>query len=233
MHEQKRNRRRRDALHARSLTDGLRPPPGQDLAHLGGQAADGGVVQITGQARRFVIETARYFLGLAVNITLVSGLNFDLFDRLRIVRRRAVADAQRHQGRVADARTAQQVIERVFALDRLAEQALDGRLIDPGRMRPGGAQAAQLPFNRFPLGAEGRPAGIADQPEPASQLGQTQIGIVLAQRKPVLGATGKHAIRFGHAARDEIVDEHAQIRLVAARRPAVRPQPCRRFLPRP
>ena len=174
-----------------------------------------------------MIEAARHFLGLSVDIPLISGLDLDLLDHLRIVRDRFRADAKRHQPSMIDARTAQQVIERIFTLNRLPQQTLDARLINLGRVRPGRAQARQLARDGLLLDAKGSPADISDQPKPPPLLGQTQVGVILAQRQPVFGTAGKHTVRFGNAARNEIIDEHAEIRLITTRRPAVfslRPQ---------
>ena len=41
--------------------------------------------------------------------------------------------------------------------------------------------------------------------------GQPLVGVVGAQRQPVFGARGEHAVRLGDAARDQIVDHHAEI----------------------
>ena len=51
--------------------------------------------------------------------------------------------------------------------------------------------------------------------------GQAQVGVVLAQLQPVFGARGEHAVRLGGAVRDQVVDQHAEVGLVAARRPGL------------
>ena len=45
---------------------------------------------------------------------------------------------------------------------------------------------------------------------------QAQVGIVGAQRNPVLGPRGEHAVGFGRAARHEIVNQHANVAFVAS-----------------
>jgi len=63
------------------------------------------------------------------------------------------------------------------------------------------------------------PAIIIHQPQVAAGLGQAQVGVVFAQDQPVFRAAGEHAIGLARATRDEVIDEHADIGLVAARRP--------------
>ena len=48
---------------------------------------------------------------------------------------------------------------------------------------------------------------------------EPQVGIVLAQQQPIFRAAREHPIRLARAARDEIVDEHADVGLVASRPP--------------
>ena len=70
------------------------------------------------------------------------------------------------------------------------------------------------------LRAEGLPARIVHQAQLAARFGQPQVGIVLAQLQPVFGAAGEHAVGLGHAAGDQVVDQHAEVGLVAPRAPA-------------
>src|SRR5574340_242989 len=53
--------------------------------------------------------------------------------------------------------------------------------------------------------------------EDNADLGEPQIGVVLAKLQAVLGAAREHPVRLCHAPRDEVVDQDAQICLVAAR----------------
>ena len=48
---------------------------------------------------------------------------------------------------------------------------------------------------------------------------QAQVGVVLAQQQAIFRAAREHPIRLARAARDEIVDQHADVGLVAARPP--------------
>lgn len=54
-----------------------------------------------------------------------------------------------------------------------------------------------------------------DEPELASEGCQTQVGVVLTQQYAVLGARGEHAVRLVDALGYEVVDQHADICLVA------------------
>ncbi|MNF34622.1 hypothetical protein D3C84_154680 [compost metagenome] len=73
----------------------------------------------------------------------------------------------------------------------------------------------------FALGLEGGPTDVIDQAQLAAFCGQAQVGVVFAQDQPVFGARGEHAVRLLGAQGDQVVDQHADIRLVAARAPAV------------
>ena len=64
-----------------------------------------------------------------------------------------------------------------------------------------------------------RPARVVDQAEPPPDLGQAQVGVVLAQLQPVFGAAREHPVRLGHALGDQVVDQDAEIGLVARRHP--------------
>ena len=67
------------------------------------------------------------------------------------------------------------------------------------------------------------------QPIAMPFAGQPLVGVVGAQRQPVFGARGEHPVRLGDAARDQIVDHHAEIAFGAVeddrrrRRPPARP----------
>ena len=47
-------------------------------------------------------------------------------------------------------------------------------------------------------------------------LGQSQVGVVLPQQETILGPGGEHAIRFFGTLGDQVIDQHADISLVAA-----------------
>jgi hypothetical protein len=63
------------------------------------------------------------------------------------------------------------------------------------------------------------PALIADETELAPDRREARIGVVLAQQQTVLGAAREHAIGLAGAARDQIIDEHAEVGLAAPGRP--------------
>ena len=66
-------------------------------------------------------------------------------------------------------------------------------------------------FRRQPL-----PTCRVHESEPLGQRDQPPVGIVGPQQQPVFGPAGKHAVRLVDAAGDQIVDHHADVRLVAA-----------------
>jgi hypothetical protein len=88
---------------------------------------------------------------------------------------------------------------------------------------PAVAQPRLLALDGLALGLEAPPALLAHQAEPAAGLGQAQIGVVLAQQQPVLGAAGEHAVGLVGAAGDQVIDQHAEVGLVPARRPGLAP----------
>ena len=61
------------------------------------------------------------------------------------------------------------------------------------------------------------------KPKRAALRRQAHVGIVLAQGQPVFGAAREHAVRLGRTARDQIVDQHADIGLAALRAPGILP----------
>mgnify|MGYP001851183347 CR=1 FL=1 len=56
---------------------------------------------------------------------------------------------------------------------------------------------------------------LRDKPAGVSDLGQARVGVVLPQRQAVFRARGHHAVGFVRSLRHEVVDEHADIRLIA------------------
>src|SRR5206468_2100806 len=71
--------------------------------------------------------------------------------------------------------------------------------------------------------AERVPPDVVDHAQLAADFRQPHVRVVLAQAQPILGAAREHAIRLGDAARDEIVDQHTEVRLIATRTPRVLP----------
>ena len=80
-------------------------------------------------------------------------------------------------------------------------------------------QALDFRSGAIALRREQLPALVADQSELARLRREAQVGIVLAQQQPIFRAAREHPIRLARAARDEIVDEHADVGLVAPRPP--------------
>jgi hypothetical protein len=84
-----------------------------------------------------------------------------------------------------------------------------------------GFQALELERDRISLplkNASQRASSITPSSRPRSVRRRSALS--LAQLQPVFRARREHPIRLGHAAGDEIVDEHTEIRFVAPRRPA-------------
>ena len=77
---------------------------------------------------------------------------------------------------------------------------------------------------RFVPGGELLPPLIIDKTHFAAERGQTLIGIVAAQMQAMLRATGEHAIRLGGGLGDQVVDQHPDVRLIAAQN-KIRPPP--------
>lgn len=81
MHQQQRNRRRRDALDARGQAQRFRPVLHQLLPHFARQAADVGVVEVIRQPGVFGRAQAIDLVLLAVDVALILGQDVELFDR--------------------------------------------------------------------------------------------------------------------------------------------------------
>ena len=59
------------------------------------------------------------------------------------------------------------------------------------------------------------PAGVVDQSRLAAERRQPAVGVVVPQQQAILGPAGEHAIRLVDAARHQVVDQHADVRLAA------------------
>ena len=59
--------------------------------------------------------------------------------------------------------------------------------------------------------------------KPNAKRGQPLIGIVRAQREPIFRPTGEHAVGLANPTRDQIVDHHPDIGLVATQDHGVLP----------
>ena len=109
----------------------------------------------------------------------------------------------------------------MLTFQRLAEDALRDVGAHGGGRNVGGPQTSMLALDAVALAAKRLPAEIVHQAKTAALLGQTQIGVVLAQLQPVFGPRGEHPVGLGHAPRDQIVDQDAEIGFVAPGRPAL------------
>ena len=66
-----------------------------------------------------------------------------------------------------------------------------------------------------------RPALVVDQAQLAPDRREPGVRIVLAQQQPVFGATGEHAVGLGGSLGNEVIDQHAEVRLAARRHPGL------------
>jgi hypothetical protein len=167
-----------------------------------------------------VRELARDLVALAIDVAGVLDRHLDLPGD-RLVVDRGPGARQRHQRRVVDARSPQQLVERVRLLERRAEHALDLVLRDDVRIDVRRAEPLALARDLVALSRVRVPARVVDDAEATAVLGEPQVGVVLAQLQPVLGARREHPVRLGDAARDQVVDQDAEVSLVAPRAPPV------------
>ena len=79
------------------------------------------------------------------------------------------------------------------------------------RQRQRSAQAPAPASSAAILASNAAGRAAPDAAERDALAGQPLVGIVGAQRQPVLGARGEHAIGLGDAAGDQVVDHHAEI----------------------
>ena len=219
MDQQQGDRGGSDAGDAFCLADRLRPMLVELLLNFGRQPAHGAVIEIAGQLLRLLRRVAENLVVLALDVPGVLGRDLDLL-RDASVHYRTSRARQAHELGITHSGPAQKLDQRVLPVQRLTENAFGFRAAHHLRIDPAGFDAFQFRGHRVPVAAKRLPSPIVDDAERAAGLGQTQVGVVLAQLQSVLGAAGKHAVGLGDAARDEVVDQHAQVGLVAARTPS-------------
>src|SRR5690606_23276267 len=152
------------------------------------------------------------------DVSGVLELDLDLLGYARIVGHRAADPGERL---VVDVGTAHQVGERLLAIGRQAGRLECRRCSEC--TQPRRSQPLQLPLDRLALALEGSPALVVHAAELAPDGRETQVRVVFAQAEPVLRTTGEHSVRLADAARDQVVDQDAEIGFVASRRPGVAP----------
>ena len=84
---------------------------------------------------------------------------------------------------------------------------------------PYGSQALLFCADGLALFLEVAPPLFIHQAKFTAGLGQAQIGVVLPQQQAVFRPAGEHAVRFRDAAGGQVIDQYADIGLVAARAP--------------
>jgi hypothetical protein len=215
VHQQQRDRGRGHAGDALRLADRFRAHALELLPHFRGQAVHAGVVERGRDRGGLVMLPARDLVALAVEVAGILGADLDLLGD------GGIGDGgrerrQRQQPGVIDSRALEQV-ERA-GLPRQLDPERRGdfvaqRVVGRG---PDRGQARALAFDRLALGLEAGEARVVDQAELAADAGQAQVGVVLAQLQPVLGARGEHAVGLAGALGDQIVDQHPGVGLIAA-----------------
>ena len=87
----------------------------------------------------------------------------------------------------------------------------------PGYRRHGDERAGKLAKQSiaWAFALEPLPIVIVDQTDPPADRRQPAVGVVVPQQQAVLGPASEHAVRLIDAPGDEVVDEHADIRLGA------------------
>src|SRR6185312_11804080 len=218
VHQQQRDRGGGDAADAGGLAQRGRLAALELEQHIGGQAAHGVVVEAGGNRGLLVAALAGDLLALAFEITRVLGLHLDLGGHV-LARYRRAEFGHRGEFRVVQFRATQQVERIRFAAQRDAELALDRRAQRVGRRGPQRAETLRLAFHRLALGAQCVDACLRHYAQRVALLGEAQVGVVLAQVQPVFGARGEHAVGLDRAVAGEVVDQHTEVGLVAARVP--------------
>ena len=194
------------------------------LPHFVRQATHLRVVECLRQQGVLAATLTLDLVVLAVDVPRVLGLHVDLQWHLHgepfVVAPVVGAAAERGiEGLVGHFGPAQQLERALLARQRRAEQGFElcgGRRArpDPARMQP-----FELGVHGDALVLEEAPALVVDQPEFAARRREPEVGVVLAQREAVFRAAREHAVRLGRAARDEVVDHHADVGIAAGREP--------------
>src|SRR5688572_22948016 len=220
MHQQYRHGGGRHTGDARGLPHRGRPDLRQLLPHFVREPRDARVIEIRRQPGFFVAAVTRDLFFLAFDVARILRGHFHLRADLRVeaVIGLAVAADEFDHMTVIHLGTAQQV----EGAERIARRAVTqharlpfGR--DLVRLDARVPESFELARRACALGFEERPALVVHQAELAAPGSQAQIRVVLAKQQPVFGAAGEHAIRLAGAARDQVVDQHADVTLVPLR----------------
>ena len=165
-----------------------------------------------------VAAVALDFSLLALQITGVLDRDLHLFGGARVINPWADAlDAD--QIAVQHLGAAQQVECGGFTADRETKRCVDRAPERIGRGSPQRAQACGFCADRIALAAHRIEPFRRYTAERATVFGQAHVGVVLAQMQAIFGARGEHAVGLDGAVADQVVDQHADVRLVATRCP--------------
>src|SRR5207253_4446381 len=179
MHQQQRNRRRRDSRNARRLSDGLGPITIELLLHFDRQAGYAAVIEISRQGERFELAPPCHLLALALDVALVLDLNLELLGDLRCGLRVG------HQIGVAHT----WLLEKLYGTPFFPSASAYHQT----------TQALLFVRDRIALAVECGPAPVIDQAKAAPRFRKAQVRVVLPKLKAVLGSAGKHPVGFGDA----------------------------------
>ena len=156
---------------------------------------------------------------LALDVTVVLRLHLCLFQgHQRYIRIHGFDSAQIRGGHGG----AFEIVEQVRVLrDGFSASGFESNAESAARDKGRSLQCRRGTPDRVALCLEFAPALTIDQAEFSRNRRQSQVRVVLAQSEPVLRAAAEHAVGFIRAERDEVVHQHANVRLMPLRRPRV------------
>ena len=184
----------RDPAHAARLLERPGPHAVELLTGLGPQVPHRRVVEPLGNHAVGLPPPPLDLLALKREVARIPDIARDL--RGRLPRHRRELGRGGDSLRPAELRPLEELCERRAVHPPRGERRLRG--LDLGRL--GGEPCDSLGLR---------------EPEPSRHGREPAVGVVVPQGEPVLGAAGEHAIGLVDALRDEVVDQHADVRRVA------------------
>ena len=183
--------------------------PRQLLAHLGRQARQRGIVEISRNADRLIALQLRDVLVLAPQIGGVAGVDLELGRDSRLEPAdlrpdRPSAGRAKHPGSASRSNAVRRRPSRLTSRPcRAASVGVSESWFSNSRPSR----------ERLSLGFELRLPGSSDATGCDAGWGQPLVGVVGAELQAELGARREHAIGLGNPARNEVVDHHAEVPL--------------------
>ena len=135
-----------------------------------------------------------------------------------------VGDTDRRHGNepvIAQFRALEQIERALFTHGRTTGERGGFRRGQIMRLYDDSREPLALRRDRLAFGLKEMPALIVHEPEFAAAGRESRIGTVLTEDQSMLGPARKHAIGLRRAARDEVVDQHADVSLAPRRRPGI------------